>query len=207
MHGQRRVGPGGSDEMKIVLFADDLLGWQGGRDFLRILFASLELGCDAKDKITIGTRSRDSLFWRVARIAKHLLTKFPYDYDWIGQEIRRVSRNKLITEMMENRIRPVLLRGKGYRFKFAEVPSEYDAVGPFMFPPDWLGSDAWVGYLPDCQHRRLPHFSLPKSAQREIFSSRRYWRLRRSSSSTRKTSRLTCWQISVQWGPRLLHYR
>ena len=145
--------------MKIALFADDQLGWQGGRDFLRILFESLKLGCAAEDEITIVTRvHRDSFPWRLVHIGKYLLSNFPYDYRWIAHEMMRVSRDKLIRRITGERARFVTSQeNESHRKRFQTLP-EFDVAGPFWYPPDWIDSHAWVGYLWDCQHKRLPHF-------------------------------------------------
>jgi hypothetical protein len=149
--------------MRIVLCGDDLLGWQGGRDFFRILFESLKLGCAAEDEITIATRvARDSLPWRVARIGKHLLTRFPYELRWIAREIRHVPRETIIRKITGERARLAVFRGKELYHKYSQASSEFDVAGPFSSPPDWLGCDAWVGYLFDCQHKRLPRFFSPQ---------------------------------------------
>ena len=152
--------------MKIALFGDELLGWQGGRDFFRILFESLKLGCadeDDKDEVTIATRQcRDSLPWRLARIGKHLLSSFPYDYRWMAREMMRASGNKLIRRITGERARFVTFEGKESHRKLTHALREFDVAGPFLSPPDWLDGQAWVGYLFDCQHRRLSHFFSPQ---------------------------------------------
>ena len=145
--------------MKIALFADELLGWQGGRDFLRILFESLKRGCAAEDEINIVTRvCRDSFPWRLAHIGKHLLSSFPHDYRWIAHEMMRVSRDKLIKRITGERARFVTSRGNESHRKRFQALREFDVAGPFLSPPDWIDSHAWVGYLFDCQHKRFPHF-------------------------------------------------
>jgi glycosyltransferase involved in cell wall biosynthesis len=145
--------------MRIALFGDELLGWQGGRDFFRILFESLKLGCAAEDEIAIAMRvSRDALLWRAVQIGKHLLTSFPCDFRWIAREIRRTPRKKLIRQIIGENVRIAIFKEKGS----LQVLSEFDVAGPFLYPPDWLGTDAWVGYLFDCQHRRLAHFFSPE---------------------------------------------
>jgi glycosyltransferase involved in cell wall biosynthesis len=149
--------------MRIALYGDELLTWQGGRDLFRILFESLNLGCAAEDEIIVITRaSRDSLPWRVARIGKYLLTHFPYDFRWIIHELRRVSREKLINDVIGERARLFVVRGKLLSRKAFQALPEFDVAGPFMSPPTWLGNGAWIGYLFDCQHKRFPNFFSPQ---------------------------------------------
>ena len=145
--------------MKIALFADQLLGWQGGRDFLRILFESLKLGCAAEDEIIMVTRvRRDSFPWRLAQIGKHLLSSFPYDYRWIAHEMMRVSGGKLIERITGERPRFVTSGGNESQRKRFQALRDFDVAGPFLSPPDWIDRHAWVGHLFDCQHKRFPHF-------------------------------------------------
>ena len=76
--------------MKIGLVGDELIGWQGGQDFFRILFESLKVGCETEDEVTIATRiCGDSLPTRAAQVARHLLSTFPYDFRWIAHEMMR----------------------------------------------------------------------------------------------------------------------
>src|SRR5262245_45127671 len=109
--------------MRMAVFCDELLRWQGGRDVFRILFESLKLGCAAEDEITIAIwASRDSLSWRAAHIGKHLLTKFPHDYRWIAREIRH-PKKKLIRGIIGERARLAIFRGKeSHRRYFRAFP-------------------------------------------------------------------------------------
>ena len=148
--------------MRIALYCDELTEWQGGRDFFRRLFESLKLGCAPEDEITIVSLARDLLPWRVLRIGKHLLTKFPYDFGWIAREIRRVPQEKLVREIIGDGVRLALLKGTGSHPKYSQTLRDFDVTGPFLSPPDWLGDRPWVGHIPDCQHKRLPHFFSPE---------------------------------------------
>lgn len=61
--------------MKIGLFPDHLLSWQGGRDFFAMLFDSLITTFEPEDEIRVLSISkRDTRPWQVARVAKHLAT-------------------------------------------------------------------------------------------------------------------------------------
>ena len=145
--------------MRIALFGDELLGWQGGRDFFRILFESLKQGCANKDDVTLTTCiCRDSLPWRGMQIGKYLLSNFPYDYGWIAHEINRDSRNKLIERITGERPRIFISGRKESDGKCFEAFRGFDVAGPFISRPDWIDGDAWIGHLYDCQHKRLPHF-------------------------------------------------
>jgi glycosyltransferase involved in cell wall biosynthesis len=146
----------GQAELRIALICDELLDWQGGRDFFRILFESLKFGCTAQEQINVATRvSRDSFAWRAMRVGKHLVTRWPCDLYWIAQEFKRIPREKLISDILGERIRLAVLKGH-------KANIEFDVVGPFMYPPGWLGDCPWVGYPGDCQHKRLPQFFSPQ---------------------------------------------
>src|SRR5262245_24009881 len=139
--------------MRIALFGDELLAWQGGQDFFRILFKSIKLGSPGEDEVTIATCiRRDSLPWRVARVGKHLLSKFPRDYRWMAHEMTRGSRTGLIRRLTGEKTRFVYSGRKDFGAQ------DFDVAGPFMSPPDWIEGNAWIGYLFDCQHKRLPYF-------------------------------------------------
>src|SRR4029079_9222809 len=86
--------------MKIGLVGDELIGWQGGQDFFRILFESLKVGCETEDEVTIATRiCGDSLPTTAAQVAKHFLSSFPYNLRWIAHEMMRDSRITLIRRL------------------------------------------------------------------------------------------------------------
>ena len=135
----------------------------GGARFFSDPVESLKLGCEGEDEVTIATRiSRDSLPWRMVGIGKHLLTRFPHDYRWIARETRRVPQKKLITAIIGEQARLAVYRENESHSKHIRALPEFDVAGPFLSLPDWLDRGAWVGYLFDCQHKRLPHFFSPQ---------------------------------------------
>ena len=101
---------------------------------------------------------RGTLPTRAAQVAKHLLSTFPYDFRWIAHEMMRDSRIRLIRRLTGEPARFATPRRKESPEKGLQAFPEFDAAGPFLSPPDWMDGNAWVGYLFDCQHRRLPHF-------------------------------------------------
>ena len=143
--------------MKIGLYYDRVSSWQGGRDLFAMLFQSLQVGCEPDDQIGIVVhKSRDKLPWRLARIGKHLLTRFPPDYRWIASEIRRIPRKRVIEEAIEKSIKLAQLGKDQSTFGLSRRLPSFDIIGPCTSPPE--KGEAWFGYIPDCQHRRLPHF-------------------------------------------------
>ena len=142
-----------ANSVKIGIYSDHLLSWQGGRDLLCMLLDSLNDVCGPGDDIQIvSIRRRDTNIWKGARLAKHFLTRFPPDLRWAEREISRPVRSQVIAELV------------GGRFAVKYL-SDFTAGAPIL--PDVLGlwhgpkpnvSIPCVGYIPDCQHRQFANF-------------------------------------------------
>lgn len=150
--------------MRLGLSFDEVLGWQGGRDFAFMVHQSLILAREPGDEITILTQEmKDSTPWRVARIAKHVLTQRTWDTDWIRAEMERPRRKHFIQQVIGPCER---LEWMPSRWSRCAAGRAFDVVGLFQAQPDGLGETGWVGYLPDCQHKHLPSFFLPTERDR-----------------------------------------
>jgi glycosyltransferase involved in cell wall biosynthesis len=143
--------------MNIFLISDGFMNWQGGRDFFRMLCASLNSGLSSNDQLFVWScPTRDSLPWRTARVAKHLLTRFPPDATWVAAELQRRSTAVILRESLGETARRSKILGS--RTSNVALRGGADAVGSFTSPPAQFRNVPWVGYLPDCQHRRRPEF-------------------------------------------------
>ena len=174
------------------------MGWQGGRDLYRLLFDCLQAVCETDDQVVILAQNmRDALPWRLARLGKHVLSRYPWDRDWMAWEIARTS------------IKESLRRTFGHSVKFESTAalttqsdrswesSAFDVIGPLCSPPSDNGV-AWVGYIPDCQHRRLPqNFSAEERIQRD----RAFSNLLRLASVVIVTSKEAKSDIANYYGP------
>lgn len=147
--------------MRIGLYFDEIMSWQGGRDLARMMYQNLLLGLKDEDEVQAVTQlRRDAPIWRVLRILKHLGYRWPWDLDWVRQEVVRPRRRDYITDEVE-------------RLSAAELEdwmqrAPFDAVGPFQpFSPHISAQRKrnWVGYLWDCQHKRLPHLFDEREAE------------------------------------------
>lgn len=151
--------------MRIGLYFDEILDWQGGRDLARMMYQNLLLAQEDEDEFQVVTRNlKDAPILRTLRILKHLVCRWPWDLDWVRREAVRSSRRDYIAQIL----------GHIERLKFAPFDNadlsdwirraSFDVVGPFQHvPPRKRG---WVGYLPDCQHKRLPHFFDERECER-----------------------------------------
>jgi glycosyltransferase involved in cell wall biosynthesis len=158
--------------MKIGLVPDHLLGWQGGRDFFSILFDSLSMGLEPEDEIRIlSIAGPDTRPRRVARIVKHFTTQFPPDLDWAMKELTRPTRTHVVAEVVGRQVDVEILSTlPNRRGMQGNLP---DVIGP------WFGSKPcgvdvpFLGYIPDCQHLRLPQYFSPEEvmARNAIFTS------------------------------------
>jgi hypothetical protein len=144
--------------MKIGFFPDYLLNWQGGRDIFAMFFDSLSMALEPEDEIrilSIGPR-RDARPWRVARIAKHLVSRFPPDLNWAKKEFARPTRAREIAGIVGRKVNVEIL---------SELSRQALAYGysPNVIGP-WCGLKPCgidvpcVGYIPDFQHCRMPKF-------------------------------------------------
>jgi glycosyltransferase involved in cell wall biosynthesis len=154
--------------LRIGLNYDLFQRWQGGIDLFRMMVNCLELGQSPDDEIAvIARRQRDALPWRVLRVARHLLTTFPYDRRWISHELTRVPQRKFMRETIGEGATLALYSIAGSQA--FQTLSAFDVIGPFYAPPSLSGGQSWIGYLPDCQHKHLPHFfSAAECAERDI---------------------------------------
>ena len=155
--------------MKIGLYYESISGWQGGRDLFAILFRSLQAGCAPVDQITIVThQSRDRLFWRLAHIGKHVLTTVPWDRGWLARELVRTPKSKQFRQIYGSSARIEWVPRQRSQIDCDHLLSAFDVVGPLQVPPRSQSCKAWVGYITDCQHKRLPHnFSPEECARRD----------------------------------------
>ena len=144
--------------MKIGFFPDYLLNWQGGRDIFAMFFDSLSMALEPEDEIRILSigRRRDTRPWRVARVAKHLVSHFSPDLNWAKKEFARPTRARDIAGIVGRKVN-------------IEILSELSRGGlAYGYSPDvmwpWCGLKApgvhvpCVGYIPDFQHYRMPKF-------------------------------------------------
>jgi glycosyltransferase involved in cell wall biosynthesis len=143
--------------MKIALIADGFLGWQGGRDLFCMLVDAVNSAAGSDEEAFVwSTPARDTLPWRMGRVAKHALRRFPPDRRWMTAELQRQSTAALLREMLgQSGRRPK--RGRS-RISTSAFPEPADVVASHGPPPPMFDNAAWVAYLPDCQHRRLPQF-------------------------------------------------
>jgi glycosyltransferase involved in cell wall biosynthesis len=147
--------------MKIGLFPDPLLNWnwnwQGGRDFFAMFFDSLSTTSEPDDEIQILSISkRDTRLWQVARVAKHLVTKFPPDLNWVKKELTRPTRAFVIAGIVGRKANIQVLS----ELNFGALKNGFspDVMGPWHgLKPPGIHTPC-VGYIPDCQHRRMPNF-------------------------------------------------
>jgi glycosyltransferase involved in cell wall biosynthesis len=154
--------------MKIGLHYNCLMGWQGGRDLFRLLFDCLQAGCEPDDQVAIlAQKVRDALPWRLARLGKHVLSRYPWDRDWMAREIVRTSTKESLRRTFGHSVRLEWTAAPTTQSDRSRVSSAFDVIGPLCSPPSDNGA-AWVGYIPDCQHRRLPqNFTAEERAQRD----------------------------------------
>jgi glycosyltransferase involved in cell wall biosynthesis len=153
--------------MKIGLFPDHLLAWQGGQDFFAMFFGSLSMVVEPEDEIRIlSTPRRDTRPWRATRVIKHLVTRFPPDVNWIMYELTRPNRAGVIAGLVGRNV-TIEIVSKLHRGALAYRFSP-DVIGP-RYGSKIHGIDApCVGYIPDCQHRRMGHyFSVEEIAWRD----------------------------------------
>jgi glycosyltransferase involved in cell wall biosynthesis len=156
--------------LRIGFDGDSLQGWHAGVDLFRILLNCLEVARSPDDEITvIAHASRDAFPWRILRVGKHMITSFSCDRQWISSELKRIPRKKLIRETVGKAMKLEMF--PTVESKFSRALSEFDVIGPLIYPPK--GCHAWLGYIADCQHRRLPHlFSEAERSARDAQWSR-----------------------------------
>lgn len=142
--------------MKIGFSPDFLLNWQGGRDIFAMFFDSLSMALEPEDEIRILLigRRRDTLPWRVARVAKHLVSQFPPDLNWAKKEFTRPTRARVIAGIVGRKVNVEILSGlRRGTLAYGHLP---DVVGPWYgLKPRGIDVPC-VGYIPDFQHCRMP---------------------------------------------------
>jgi glycosyltransferase involved in cell wall biosynthesis len=127
--------------MRICLYFNDLASWQGGRDLFATLYDGLRRGKNPDDTILLAVREvRYSLLRRAARLAM------------LRPSQATVAR-RTVGPMAVHYIPNDWDRVGGWARRLA-----IDAIGPLQRAPDKPLGVRWVGYIPDCQHRHLPHF-------------------------------------------------
>jgi glycosyltransferase involved in cell wall biosynthesis len=142
--------------MKIGLLPDHLMVWQGGRDFFAMLFDSLGMASHPEDEIRIlSIARRETRPWRVARIGKHLVSRFPPDLRWVKKELTRPSRSSVISSMVGQKVKVELVSELSHRALACGYSP--DVIGPCLSKPHDTDVPC-VGYIPDCQHCRMPNF-------------------------------------------------
>jgi glycosyltransferase involved in cell wall biosynthesis len=141
--------------VKIGLDFDSTKNWQGGRDFFRVLYESLQQSAVPDDAITVlATAHRDALPWRLARVGKHAVTRLPPNPSWMWSELRRTTTKALIRKTFGHPVKAKILHPTKRKTLSSKL---FDVVGPL----DAVHRDSplpWLGYIPDCQHRKLPQF-------------------------------------------------
>jgi glycosyltransferase involved in cell wall biosynthesis len=155
--------------MRIGLYYEAVSGWQGGRDLFTLLFRSLQLAREPDDQITIiAQQGWDSWPWRVAHVGKHVLTRYPWESEWLVNEIFRTPKKKAFRQTFGQSTPVKWLQRQDTQIDCDEIFSAFDVIGPFQSPPPLHGNRPWVGYITDCQHRRFPHnFSAEECARRD----------------------------------------
>ncbi len=142
--------------MKIGLYYEHLSSWQGGRDYFRLLLRGLRAGLEPDDQITIvANKSPERLRRKVLNVGKRLLTNFPLDQS-IAETLSLDPRVRSIKQLVGAGNRLVLLPAD--QLAASRRLSAFDVVGPFSSPPALGSCRAWLGYLFDCQHKRLLEF-------------------------------------------------
>jgi glycosyltransferase involved in cell wall biosynthesis len=157
--------------MKIGISADFFLPWQGGRDLLRLILGILTAADrSGHDVLLVTSPGKDSWYWRMARTTKRVLTTPPPpDLGWIKHEFIRESKKEAIQNSLGQMILSVPVcqcygatrndkcKCSGARHN-NELVGALDVLFPMMQCRDWFENIPHVAYIPDCQHRRLPHF-------------------------------------------------
>ncbi len=145
--------------MRIALHCDRLSGWQGGRDFLYAIWEGLKLACpsDHQPALICG-RKRDGLAWRLARISKYLLMQHSLRWSWIAQEFERKPYRKVLQATFGPKAKFLSVDVNGVEATRHRMGPLFDVIGPIDAPPSPAMGKAWLGYIPDCQHRHMPHF-------------------------------------------------
>jgi glycosyltransferase involved in cell wall biosynthesis len=155
--------------MRIGLFFDDLFGWYGGAEEAGLIYECLLLSREPTDEIVVvSKRGRDSLFWRAGRAIKHLARRHVSSGDGEGAKSRHVARDVMIRGFLGPSAQIVWL--PRWTHDMARwVRRHADVAGPFWTDRmEWAEHLPWVGFLPDCQHKHLPHFfSAEELARRE----------------------------------------
>jgi glycosyltransferase involved in cell wall biosynthesis len=156
--------------MRIGLYYESLSGWQGGRDVFAMLFRSLQVGCEGGDQITIiAHQARDSVPWRLAHVGKRVLTTFPWDREWLARELLRTSKRQHFHQLFGAAAEIDWVTETDSLTKRERMLAGFDAVGLFQNPPEAGSCEAWVAWVTDCQHRRLPqNFSTEERARRDL---------------------------------------
>jgi glycosyltransferase involved in cell wall biosynthesis len=143
--------------MKIGLFADHCLAWQGGRDLFAMFCDSLSMACEAEDQIRIlSIARRDTHLWRIARVAKHLVTRFPPNMNWAKSEFLRPTRACEVAELAGRKFHVEVLS----ELNREALTNGYspEVIGPWQGITPPMTKVPFVGYIPDCQHCRMPDF-------------------------------------------------
>jgi glycosyltransferase involved in cell wall biosynthesis len=145
--------------LNIGLYIDDLYGWQGGRDLCFMMHDSLR-SCVAENEqlVVVTAREPDGPFRRALRVAKHTATHWPQNWRWMREELFRKRKEANLRKDFGQSVRLAWLRPGAQEFHSWTAGDLGSSIGPFRNPP--AGSDklAWLGYLPDCQHKYLPQF-------------------------------------------------
>jgi glycosyltransferase involved in cell wall biosynthesis len=143
--------------VKIALAADVLSQWQGGRDFFRMLLESLEQERRPSDSIRVVAEPiRDSWEWRLARVGWRIATGRA-NRDWLRIELTKQSTRQRIRQMVAGGARQKIL-WRSCSTCLGNPRDRFDAVGPIQRPMKWGAGIGAIGYIPDLQHRILPHF-------------------------------------------------
>src|SRR5262249_45046120 len=111
------------------------------------------------DKIVIvSKRGRDSAFWRVGRAIKRLARRHVTSGNSKSAKTRHVARGAMIRYFLGPSARIVWLPRWTHDLA-GWMRRHGDVAGPFWTDNmDWAERFPWVGFLPDCQHKHLPHF-------------------------------------------------
>jgi glycosyltransferase involved in cell wall biosynthesis len=89
----------------------------------------------------------------------------------MAREIARVPKEEQLRQAFGRSVRLQWTGGSAAKPDLSRISSAFDAIGPLLAAP-CNQRTPWIGYIPDCQHKRLPcNFSAVESDKRDrVFS-------------------------------------
>ena len=154
---------------RIAILADSLARWTGGIDFLRLCISALN---------SVSPETRWSILLPSKSIPKSLVVLGKNGLKTlVGMEanpLPPISRDKLIDTLTSSGIRIDIIDYRDTVSRLASAMRQCRAE--VLFPcANSLGSAfplPWIGYVPDLQHKRLPHWfsERERMARDKVFS-------------------------------------